>query len=199
MKQKAVNKILQETGIIYNQTAVGFSHTRPTWWRGFEMIKDYAKAGDQIIDLGCGNGRMANLFLDLDIKYLGVDNSSDLIDIASKNFENNNKIKFQVGNITDLKLSNKKFNIALMIAALHNVPGKELQLSALKNSYEILQDGGYLIISSWNLWQKKYWHYLFDYRRKIKYGIWSLKDAFMPGKSKDKPYYCSQKVLKLLL
>lgn len=186
MKEENVKAILKSTPEIYDRIAGDFSNTRGKWWAGINDFKKFAKPGDKILDIGCGNGRMAEVFKDLDIEYLGIDNSAELIKIAQQRFANNKKIKFQIADITDLQLGENKFDLVLVIAVLHHLPTRKLRLQALREIYKTMKPGGFLIMYNWNLWQlgyfKKYWPKLLNYGYKIKRGVWSLKDAFIPWK-----------------
>jgi len=206
MKQENVNRILSATPKIYNAIASDFSDTRGSspaggLW-GLGDFAKYAKAGDRILDLGCGNGRMAQLFENMDVEYLGLDNSEELIEIARDRYMGKMWARFEMCDaltIENCKLSAKggsalggkieNYNLVLMIAVLHHIPTKELRLKALKNAYDVLQPGGRLIISNWNLWKiggrKKfrYWPYLLDYRQKARFGAYNPSDAFVPWKA----------------
>jgi len=188
MKQEKTEKILAQTRDIYNAIAPDFSDTRGKWWQGFGGFNKYVKPGDRVLDLGCGNGRMAEIFSDSGIEYLGVDNSEELIKIAQARFTDKSWVNFTVGDVLDFKLADK-FNLVLLIAVLHHLPTRALRLKVLKNIYNSLQPGGRLVASNWNLWQVsgekkkiRYWRYLFNYREKIKRGVWSLSDALVPWK-----------------
>jgi len=184
MKSEIVNNILTETKQIYDRIAPDFAITRNKWWTAFGDFGKHAKDGDNILDIGCGNGRMATLFENLNVNYLGIDNSSELIKIASNRFKEKNNVKFEVGEASDLNLRENKFDIVLMMAVLHHIPTSELRLKILKDINALMKKDGMLIMSNWNLWQlgywKKYWPRLLDYNFKIKKGVWSLKDGFIP-------------------
>ena len=55
----------------------------------YSMIREALdfKIDDLLLDLACGNGRLGSEFFDEVTGYLGVDNSTVLIEIAKKNFE----------------------------------------------------------------------------------------------------------------
>lgn len=196
MDKKVREKILRETRQIYNRIAPDFSNTRSKWWRGFGNLAKHVQAGDKVIDIGCGNGRMAELFMDSRVSYWGVDGSDNLIAIARERFKDYSWAKFIVGDILAVdnwnfpEADKNNFNLALIVAVLHHIPGRDYQLQALKNTGRLLKPGGRLIISNWNLFQKKqfrlYWRYMFNYKLKIgQYGSWSIKDALIPWKLKN--------------
>jgi SAM-dependent methyltransferase len=192
MKQENTEKILAQTRDIYNAIASDFSDTRGKWWQGFGSFNKYVQPGDRVLDLGCGNGRMAEIFADSQIEYLGIDNSEELIKIAKARFADKPWANFMVGDalsITPGLTRNDKYDLVLLIAVLHHIPTRTLRLQVLKNIYNSLQPGGRLVTSNWNLWQVsgekkkfRYWRYLFNYREKIKCGIWGLSDALVPWK-----------------
>lgn len=188
MKQKSTKKILVETKNIYDAIAGDFSDTRGKWWQGFGSFNQYVKAGNSVLDLGCGNGRMADIFVDSDIQYRGIDNSQELIKIATERFAGSSWAQFAVGDALSINYENE-FDLVLLIAVLHHIPTRELRLKVLKNIYSALKPGGRLVISNWNLWQViggrkrfRYYQYLFNYSEKLKRGVWQLSDAFVPWK-----------------
>lgn len=191
MKDKSINRILQETHDIYNTIAKDFSDTRKKWWRGFGNFDRYLKPGDSVVDLGCGNGRMAETFLQAKVKYLGIDDSEELIKIAKERYQDNSNISFMVGNVTDLNLPQNEFNLAIIIAVLHHIPGEELKLKIFKDVFKILKPGGYIVISTWNLWRfkylKKYFFKSYNWKQKIIRRSWNIKDAFVPWKATGLP------------
>lgn len=188
MKSEKTQKILEQTKEIYNAIAPDFSDTRGKWWQGFGGFNQYVEPSDKVLDLGCGNGRMAEIFADSQIEYLGVDNSEELIKIAKQRFADKSWIRFGVADALTIDYQDQ-FDLVLMMAVLHHVPTKELRLRALKNVYNSLKPGGRLVISNWNLWQVfgdrkkfRYWRYLWDYKEKTKRGVWGVSDAFVPWK-----------------
>lgn len=207
MKRENVNRILAETPKIYNEIAADFSDTRGKWWEGFGDFAKYVKKGDKVLDLGCGNGRMAQLFEDSGVEYLGLDNSKELIGIAQNRYKDKPDFKFEVADIIEIGnlpagRQGKKLpaspnrgeeigniNLVLVIAALHHIPTKELRLKVLKGIYDVLKPGGKLVISNWNLWKVngrknfRYYPYLFDLAGKSKLGVYNISDAFVPWKA----------------
>ena len=183
MNQDKINTILQETHDIYNTIASEFSVTRGKWWHALDEFRNYAKEGDSILDLGCGNGRLAQLFENMNVSYLGVDNSEELIRIAQEKFKDKENIKFEVGDVTNI-YRNESFDLIFMLAVLHHIPTKELRLKILTDIYNLLKPGGMLVMSNWNILRvRKYFPRFFDFKYKIVHRVWSFKDAFIPWKS----------------
>jgi len=185
MQAKAIKHILKQTHQTYNLIAGDFSETRSKWWQGFGDLAKYVKAGYKVLDVGCGNGRMAELFLDSKVNYLGLDDSQNLIKIAKDKFKDYKQIEFEVANALDFKVA-AKYDLALCIAVLHHIPSHPYQLKALMNIADSLKPGGKLIISTWNLFKWDYFNRyglsLFNLKNKIKYGVWSFNDFFVPWK-----------------
>lgn len=76
---------------------------KPTPQSGFaEFALPYLKKANNLLELGCGNGRDCIYFSTNGINCVGVDQISDEIDFLNENFSNNN-LKFVCDDFTDLK------------------------------------------------------------------------------------------------
>lgn len=151
--QKNLLKIVKEN---YNEIADDFNETRKKYlWPELIRLASLVKDGDLILDVGCGNGRLLEVFAKRSIEYVGVDNSEKLINIArNSNFEIRNS-KFITGDLLELdKLLEKNFNFVFCIAVLHHLPGSDLQVQALKQIKEKISADGKIILTVWNLWSQ---------------------------------------------
>lgn len=164
MNQQTAEKIIKLNQQSYSQIAEDFSDTRNFSWPETEaMIKKYVKNNDQILDLGCGNGRLLKSLEEIaDFSYIGLDNCSALIEKAQEMQETEKpetkklreNIKFIHGDILNLKnFSNNKFDVIFMLASFHHLPTKEMRADLLTQIKRILKPGGFLIMTNWNLWQ----------------------------------------------
>lgn len=174
----------------YDAIAENFSETRERPWEGWQLLKKYFGKGKDILDIGCGNGRAADFF---EYKsYTGIDISRNLIKIAKKT-RNAKKVRFEIGNCTDLP-SSKKFDLVVAVAVFHHLPSQSLRKQALKNVHMTLKDNGIFIFSVWNLFQKKYKKQRMAalLRSILTFGIFHPRDLFIPwkkGLNKRKRYY----------
>lgn len=167
MRQKTANQILQKTIQDYDTIAEKFSNTRAFSWRDFEVLKRYLPIKGRILDAGCGNGRAYKFFFDSEIPdssqtynlqlttydYVGLDASKELIKIARKNYPQG---KFILGDLLKIPFGNNEFSTIWCIATLHHFPTKTLQENVLRELLRVTEPGGKLILTVWNLWQKKY-------------------------------------------
>ncbi len=182
MKQEKIKEILEKNKNDWNNLAEEFSQTRHNLWFELEDLKSYVKKGDRILDLGCGNGRLFELF-DQGVNYLGVDQSSRLIELAKTKFPSGN---FIVADALNLPFKDE-FDVIFSIALFHHLPSKELRLKVLKNCYTLLKPGGFLICMVWNFFQPwLIWKYNIG---KI---ILGFRNVFIPFKARSgkiKRYY----------
>jgi ubiquinone/menaquinone biosynthesis C-methylase UbiE len=149
-------RILQETEQGYNRIAEKFSETRKYFWKDIEFIKNYSQSGDRILDYGCGNGRLLGLFENKSIDYTGVDISGKMINIAKVKYKNP-LIKFRkITSFDSLTFPGNYFNAVYSIAVFHHLPSRALRQKIVKELYRVTEPGGFIIVTIWNLWQKKY-------------------------------------------
>ena len=165
MNKQIQNNLLNIVKRNYDEIADDFSETRKKHlWPELIKLASVVKDGDKILDVGCGNGRLLNALQEKNINYTGVDNSEKLISIANKN---NWKLKienwkFFKCSILELnKIPELNFNYVFCIAVLHHLPGKDLQINALKQLKNKItppltkggvRKDGKIILTVWNLW-----------------------------------------------
>jgi len=166
MNKQTRDKVLEIVKCNYDEIADQYNETRKKHllplWNEIVKIASEVKDGQKVLDIGCGNGRLLGAFENKKIEYLGIDNNEKLIEHAKINYSNNN---FQTGDILDLgKISELNFDYVFSIAVIHHVPGKKLQIDALKQLKNKINENGKIIISAWNLWdQKKFRKQVFKY------------------------------------
>jgi len=163
MEITKARQIIEEMKENYDELSREFSNTRTHLWAEFSELAEYVKNGDKVLDLGCGNGRLYELFKDRPVEYIGVDNSPRLIELAKKN-QLPSKFQaphFLVADAVELPFKNQEFDVIFSIAVLHHIPSVELRQRFLNNCYQALKPGGRLILTVWNFWQPRL---LFKYR-----------------------------------
>ncbi|MFA7087947.1 MAG: methyltransferase domain-containing protein [Patescibacteria group bacterium] len=169
----------------YQEIADDFDITRKKkiWPEVYQLAED-VKEGDKILDVGCGNGRLLDVLQKKNIRYLGVDNSENLLEIARRNYPGQ---EFVIADILDLDVvDNDFYDHVFCLAVVHHIPTKERQIEALRQLSVKLSPNGRIILSVWNLWSKaKYRRLLFNnFCLKIigKYRM-SWKDLVFPWKN----------------
>ena len=202
MHQKETEKLLQNVKDFYDTAAKEFDMTRQHGWEEFKEFLPCIKEGDQIVDLGCGNGRLLGFFKqNTSINYIGIDNSKGLLEAARKNHP---YAKFLEGDLTKIPLKDQSADHAIAIASFHHLPGKELRKQCLTEIKRILKPDGTFILTVWNLFQPKYKKYIWKSRLKalLSGGKHEARGTNVPwGKAKLPRYYYAftERELKKLL
>ncbi|OGF31958.1 hypothetical protein A2533_01745 [Candidatus Falkowbacteria bacterium RIFOXYD2_FULL_35_9] len=145
------DKFQQITQKSYDQIAGQFSYSRNYVWSDLQVFLEYVNDGDDVLDLGAGNGRMVEFLQDKAVNYLGVDSSRELIKQAKQKFP---KFKFQVKDALKINYRNK-FDVVIATAVLNHFADEKSRIVVLKNIYRSLKPGGDLLMSNWNMWNEK--------------------------------------------
>jgi len=151
--KKLSDYIFQNTRA-YDEIALLFSSTREYIWKDIKPLKRFATKEHRILDIGCGNGRLYQLFEDLSIEFTGIDISANLIKIAEEKYPD---ATFIVGDMRKLPFEEGSFDIAYSIAAVHHLP-PEGQQEVLHEVARVLVPGGLFVMTNWNFlgrWTKK--------------------------------------------
>lgn len=154
-------RIIHKTREDYNRIAQYFSGTRQYVWSELKELGDYVKKGNNILDWGCGNGRIITILKDKKIQYFGVDQSEGLLKIAKKTFHKEIKdgwVQFFSNATKEKKFPDEFFDVVFMVASFHHLPSRESRLHLLNKTYKEIKKGGTLIVTVWNLesdWAKE--------------------------------------------
>jgi ubiquinone/menaquinone biosynthesis C-methylase UbiE len=170
MKKETAEKILRETEVGYDLISQKFSQTRKHFWRGLESISDYTHENDNVLDFGCGNGRLLELPEQKKIQYWGADVSAKLIEFAQDKHRGGNKHFLKIDpSQTSLAFEDGFFNTIYSIAVFHHFPSQKYREEVAGELFRTTKDGGHIIVTVWYLWQRKYLKKILqNWRRKLK-------------------------------
>jgi len=154
MNQTLADQLLRDTQNGYDAIAEHFSKTRQAPWPEVQnLITLYMHPGDTILDVGCGNGRVADLTNTIKASYTGLDMSPELIRIAKTLHPNDT---FVVGNMMHTTFADNTFDHVIMVASLHHVPSSAYRLQTLREMARITKPGGMIMMTNWNMYQWRF-------------------------------------------
>jgi ubiquinone/menaquinone biosynthesis C-methylase UbiE len=188
MDKSIAKTILEKTEADYDAVAEKYSTVRDKNWREMDFLFDkYLKEGDEVLDLGCGNGRFYSEFISRGANYWGADFSNKILSIAQQNHPEGNFVK---ANALELPFESDFFDKTYSIAVLHHIPSFEFRQQFLGEIVRVLKPDGELILTVWDLKEK---------RKKMKFnflawfwGLWMDKgDILLPWYGvKDAYFHC---------
>jgi ubiquinone/menaquinone biosynthesis C-methylase UbiE len=115
----------------------GYAHTRDEASKDFhdepEKFRNILPAG-KLLEVGCGNGRQAQEFLDFGYEYVGVDASEGLLSIAR---EKNPTGTFSLQNVYSMDFPDLTFDGFWANAILLHIPRERLE-DALKEIHRVI-------------------------------------------------------------
>ena len=154
MKKETAQAILKLSQEEYDEFASEFSASRQIFWDELQFLKEHVHKKDRVLDIGCGNGRLIDLFENKSIKYTGVDFSEKLIEIAKK--ERGKKGKFIKANALNMPFENNSFDVIFSVAVLHHIPSKENRIRFISEANRVLKPGGVCVLTVWNTLNRKF-------------------------------------------
>ncbi|MEK7648586.1 MAG: class I SAM-dependent methyltransferase [Patescibacteria group bacterium] len=171
MNDKTAQNLYVLTKEGYHTIAKPFSATRRFSWDDCTPLRTIVKDGMSVLDVGCGNGRTAELFTTHSIQYTGIDLNESFIHDARKRFSNDHTKEFYCGDMLTLntikELEGRHFDVIFSIAVLHHAPSEQLRMQALSQMHLFLKSEGTLFLTAWNLWRatlqkKSVWKYALE-------------------------------------
>ena len=157
MKKLTDDELVELNRQGYNQESSQFQSCRKTIWPELREFERFIQPNSKILDLGCGHGRLTELFTNTGVEYHGFDYSEELIRIAKSNHPLSS---FRVGDARHLPYVDNYFDSIWAIALLHHL-SPSATLKTLKEAYRTLCINGKIIITVWqphSSWIKKKYH-----------------------------------------
>ena len=108
-----------------------------------DKFLEYLNDGNRILDLGCGPGRDARVFVEVGKEVVGVDLSEKMIEKAK---ERVSEADFKVMDIRDLDFADSFFDGVWASAIFIHIPKQEI-IESLGETYRVLKPGGIFFLS----------------------------------------------------
>lgn len=152
------NDYVKNSEETWDSIAKSFDATRRKPWKQcIDFINTLPKT-NIVVDIGCGNGRHLIPCAKHCKKVIGIDISRELLAIIQKKI---NKEKLENtfllhSDVLNIPLKDDTIDSVLLVAALHNIKGKDRRIQSLKEIKRVLKKNGKALVSVWSRWQDKY-------------------------------------------
>lgn len=156
MQPTTAETLLHLNRVFYDRFAVEFSGSRTPNQPGWQRLLDYLPARGRLLDVGCGNGRLAHVLHQLaqPVVYVGVDSSARLLALARANAE----ALAVPGQFFEADVSAAgwedrapagPYDAVVALALLHHMPGWQRRRDLLAQLAGLLAGDGVLAVSTW--------------------------------------------------
>ncbi len=154
MQQDLVRRLLDLNQEFYQIFAAPFSETRARVQPGVKVAIEDLESDANVIDLGCGNGSLANELAHNRHGglYLGLDSSNYLVNEAIAGSKHPNST-FEIVDLVKFPWSDSisdRFDRVFAFALIHHIPSVELRGQFLEEIHRIILPDGILVFSIWN-------------------------------------------------
>ncbi|GAB7013114.1 class I SAM-dependent methyltransferase [Halolamina salina] len=141
---------MTHAGHTYDRIAAHFSKTREHAWPEIESFLD-DRTGELGLDLGCGNGRHAEVLADHADRVVGVDASTGLLaEAADRAAQREFDADLVAGDAATIPLRDETVDLAVYVATLHHLRPRERRRQSLDELARVLAPGGRALVSAWS-------------------------------------------------
>ena len=137
MREAVINQLIALNLKFYQTFALPFSATRMRIQPGVRRILKNIKGGEQILDLGCGNGETYSVLKEIGFygQYIGIDSNNTFLNIAKSKLQQEqvpekNAI-FILADLTNpvwyANLPQSHYDLIFAFAAIHHIPSQFLR------------------------------------------------------------------------
>lgn len=136
---------------VYDRIAAHFAETRQHPWPDVAAFVERAPSATTALDVGCGNGRHAELLADRADRVLGVDLSRGVLGEArDRATDRGFTVDLVQGDAAALPLRDGCVDLAVYVAAVHHLPDRSTRVASLDELARVLAPGGRGLVSAWS-------------------------------------------------
>jgi len=141
---------------VYDRIAEHFSATRAYPWPDVEAFLD-GREGDVGLDVGCGNGRHAELLAARVEHAVGLDLSRGLLGEARQRARDRGfAVSLLQGDATALPVCSGTVDLAVYVATVHHLPDRAARIESLNELARVLAPDGVGRVSAWSTTHDKF-------------------------------------------
>lgn len=142
----------RRTRKVYDAIAEHFAETRAYPWPEVEEFLSDAQEGDVGIDVGCGNGRHVEPLARRVERAVGLDASSELLQLARERLATAGvDAELVVADAARVPLATDSVAIGVYVATIHHLPDRESRRESLNELARVLAPGGEGLVSAWSI------------------------------------------------
>jgi len=156
MREDVATYLVELNQRFYDGFADAFSDSRGATEQGIERILGMIEPGQRVLDLGCGQARLA-LLLPAACTYVGIDNSRQMLRVAA------DRIAAAATHPTTTLLRRdltrddwdndlrEGFDWVFLRAALQHIPGYERRLEVVRRADRVRTLDGRIVLANWQI------------------------------------------------
>lgn len=110
------------------------------------IVEGFLRAGDRLLDVGCGNGYATAIFSKRVAEIKAVDYSAAMIERAKKEHAGLKNVRWDVQDALTLNLPKNSFDVAITLRCIINLGSWTAQQTAIRNIHQALRPGGLLLM-----------------------------------------------------
>ncbi|MFC7185977.1 class I SAM-dependent methyltransferase [Halorubrum yunnanense] len=136
----------------YDRIAAHFAKTREYAWPEVESFLE-GRSATRALDIGCGNGRHAELLAGRAESVVGVDLSRELLGEAATRAREcgfAGALDLVHGDAAALPIADDAVGLATYVATLHHLSPRAARVRSLDEVARVLAPGGTALISAWS-------------------------------------------------
>jgi ubiquinone/menaquinone biosynthesis C-methylase UbiE len=136
----------------YDRIADHFASTREHAWPEVETFLE-GRSGATGLDVGCGNGRHAELLAERATVVVGLDASRALLETARERASARgyaDRLSPVVGDAARLPLRDATVDLGVYVATVHHLRPRARRLASLDELARVLAPGGRALVSAWS-------------------------------------------------